>query len=206
MNTRPIVHIVDDDLGVRTSMRALVEVVQLDSRVYASAEDYLDRLEPLQHGCLATDLQMPGMSGIELLRHLRGKKIDIPAIIISGSADVPAMIQIMKLGAIDMLEKPVDHTAFILAVRTAIEKSDELISRRTEIERMQAVFADLTPRERELLRLIVRGRSNKQIAIDLKIAIKTVSNHRASLMAKTHALNAADLARMATIEGLFAPE
>lgn len=203
MNMRPIVHVVDNDPGMRNSMRALIESAALEVRVYESAQDFLARSEPAHHGCLVTDLKMPGMSGIDLLRHQRNNKIDIPAIIVSGSADVPAMIQIMKLGAIDMLQKPFDANALLDAVRGAIQKSAELMRHRLELERVRALFADLTQRERELLALIVQGRSNKQIAVDLNIAPKTVTNHRAHLMAKTRALNAADLARMATMAGIL---
>jgi two-component system response regulator FixJ len=201
---RPIVHVVEDDQSMRNSLRTLVESISLEVRVYESAEDFLDRLEPPHHGCLVTDLRMPGMSGIDLLKHLRDNKNDMPVIIISGNADVPSVIQILKLGAVDMLEKPFDSRVILDAVTAALNKSGHQLKERIEHEKVESVFAELSPRERELLRLIVLGRSNKQIAIDLHIAMKTVINHRAHLMAKTHALNAADLARMATIAGMLA--
>jgi two-component system response regulator FixJ len=203
---QPIVHVIDDDPSTRNSLRALLESIGLEAQVYPSAEDFLLRLEGPHHGCALIDLRLPGMNGIDLLRHLRQTKNDIPAIIISGNADVPAAIQIMKLGAIDVLEKPFDSNAILEVVNAALNKSGLQLQQLREHEKIEAVFAKLSPRERELLRLIVLGKSNKQIAIHLKIAAKTVINHRAHVMAKTNALNGADLARMATIAEVFKQE
>lgn len=203
MSEQPAVHVVDDEAAMRNSLRALLESAALEVCVYESAESFLESLGPPRHGCLLTDLRMPGMSGIDLLRHLRAIGNNMPAIIISGNADVPAVVQLMKLGAIDMLEKPFDHTALLDVVAGAIKKSEELMRHRSEIERVQSAFAQISPREEELLRLVVKGRSNKQIAMDMDIAVKTVINHRANLMTKTQALNAADLARMATLAGVL---
>jgi two-component system response regulator FixJ len=203
MNMRPVVHVIDDDSSMRNSLRALLESISLQVRMYESAEDFLEQLEPPHHSCMIIDIRMPGMNGVELLRHLRENKNDIPAIIISGNADVPIAIQIMKLGAIDVLEKPFETQAILDVVTTALKKSAVQLRLGIEHDKAEAVFAELTPRESELLQLIVQGRSNKQLAFDLNIAVKTVINHRAHLMAKTHALNAADLARMATIAGIL---
>lgn len=202
-NMRPVVHVIDDDSSMRKSLRALLESIALEVLLYESAEEFLQQLGPPHHGCVVIDLRMPGMNGLELLRKLREIKNDIPAIIISSNADVPIAIQIMKLGAIDVLEKPFETKAILDVVTAALNKSAAQLQHGIEHEKAKAVFAELTPREAELLQLIVQGRSNKQLALDLNIAVKTVINHRAHLMAKTHALNAADLARMATIAGIL---
>jgi two-component system, LuxR family, response regulator FixJ len=202
MVSPPVVHLVDDDASVRNSIPRLFDSASLDVRVYESGEEFLQCVDPLHIGCVVTDLKMPGMSGIDVLERLRAAQNEIPAIIISGHADVPAAIHCMKLGAVDVLQKPFESVTLLQAVQGALQKSVELYERRLEQNRIQALLAELTPREQELLRLIVIGRSNKQIAMDLHIAFRTVINHRAHLMAKTHAANAADLARMATIAGI----
>jgi two-component system response regulator FixJ len=199
MNHSPIVCVVDDDIGVRKSLQYLLESASIQVRVYESGGQFFDEFDPLRPNCLVLDLRMPSMSGIGVLERLRAEKHEIPAIVISGDADVPAAIDVMKLGAIDLLQKPFEPLALLEAIRAAMGKSMEMHRRRLEQEKWGMLLADLTPREHEMLALIVSGRSSKQIARDLNIAYKTVTNHRANLMAKMHATNAADLARMTTI-------
>src|SRR5690606_22360343 len=146
----------------------------------------------------------PGMSGLELLTRLRADSDDIPVIIISGHADVPTAVRGMKSGAMDLLQKPFEPQVLIKAVRRALDLSVEQHRRKREREDIRQRFAELAAREHDLLALVVAGLSNKQIAGEMGIAIKTVANHRAHLMEKTQALNAADLARMSVIAGITA--
>jgi two-component system, LuxR family, response regulator FixJ len=200
------VHIVDDDAGVRKSLRLLMESASLAVRVYESGEEFLDAVDLNQPGCMVLDLRMPGMSGIEVLQKLRDANNEIPAIVISGHADVPTTIRSMKLGAIDLLEKPFEPRALLDAVHGAIRNSIEQQRHRAEQDGIRKRLSKLTPRELVLLKLVVAGMPNKLIAAELGISIKTVANHRASLMKKTQALNAADLSRLSTIAGIRPPE
>jgi two-component system response regulator FixJ len=201
MNNQAVVHVIDDDSGVRNSLRLLLESASLPVRIYESGEAFLASLDPMQPGCIVLDLRMPGLSGIEVLQKLRDHH-EIPAIVIAGHADVADAIRSMKLGAIDLLEKPLEPQVLLQAVKAAIRDSIELQRLRAQREDILRRLAKLTARERELLKLIVAGRSNKQIASDLKISMKTVENHRSNLMAKMQAANAADLARLSTVAGI----
>jgi FixJ family two-component response regulator len=202
MNAQLLIHVVDDDPGIRKSLLVLLESSGHLPRAYESAEQFLDEADLDQPGCLLLDLQMRGMGGIELLQRLRASGVEMPVILISAHADVPTAVGGMKLGAIDLLQKPFEPHALVEAVRRAIHRSTELHHGRAEQEAIRRRLADLTPRELDLLKLVVAGRSNKQIAGDLNISIKTVANHRASLMAKTGALNAADLTRLSMMAGI----
>lgn len=194
-----IVQIIDDDAGMRKSLKMLIESASLKVKSYASAEEFLEDAEPDRLGCIILDLRMPGMSGIELLQRLRTEMVDTPVIIISGHADIPTTVRGMKLGAIDVLEKPVEPLVLIETIRRSIDLCSAIHRRRNDNESVCGRFKALTQRELEMLKLIVDGHSNKQIAFDMGISVKTVANHRANLMAKTGASNAADLARLYTI-------
>jgi FixJ family two-component response regulator len=183
---------------MRKSLTMLVESASLVASAYESAENFLADSAADHPGCVVLDLRMPGMSGIDMLQTLRGNMNDIPVIIISAHADVPATVRGMKLGAVDVLQKPVEPTALLDAIRQSLTLSQSLYQQREEALSVRQRFANLTAREMELLALIVDGQPNKQIARTLGISIKTVANHRASLMAKTGAANAADLARLFT--------
>ena len=199
--TPGLVHIVDDDAGMRNSLMMLVESASLTARTYESAEKFLAEMtdEPKHPGCLVLDLRMPGMSGIDLLHRLRTSMNDMPVILISAHADVPAAIRGMKLGAVDLLQKPVEPAVLLETIQRSLKLSENLFRQRADAESVNRRFAHLTARELELLALIVDGHSNKQIAAQMHISIKTVANHRASLMTKTAAANAADLARLFTL-------
>jgi FixJ family two-component response regulator len=202
MTTLPLVHVIDDDIGVRNSLRYLMESASLHVCLYESGEAFLESFDSSTPGCIVIDLRMPAISGLVVLQQLRAMKNEIPAIVISGHADVSSAINIMKLGAVDLLQKPFDPLTLLQAVRGAIEISIKLHQDRLQQQSLARRLQDLTPRETELLKLVVSGRSNKQIAVDMGIAFKTVVNHRANLMAKTQANNAADLARISTMAGI----
>jgi two-component system, LuxR family, response regulator FixJ len=203
MNSNGIVYIVDDDAGVRKSLQMLMESASLPVRVYESGEAFLNSVNPDQPGCMILDLRMPGISGIELLQCLRKLDHEIPAIIVSGHADLPTAVQGMKLGAVDVLQKPFEPQALLAVVHEALAHSVRLQNERCEAAGFRKRLATLTPRELDLLKRVVAGLPNKRIAVEMQISIKTVANHRANLMAKTQALNAADLARRCTVAGIF---
>jgi two-component system response regulator FixJ len=196
---QPTVHIVDDDPGMRKSLKMLVESASLIAQAYESAEAFLAEPAADHPGCVVLDLRMPGMSGIDLLQHLRANMNDIPVIIISAHADVPVTVRGMKLGAVDVLQKPAEPSVLLSSIKQSLALSQALYQQRQEAQAVRQRFENLTAREMELLALIVDGQANKQIAKTLGISIKTVANHRASLMTKTAAANAADLARLFTV-------
>ena len=196
-----VVHIVDDDSGMRNSLLMLAQSASLFARAYASAEEFLAEINsaPERPGCIVLDLRMPGMGGIELLQRLRTNMSDIPVILISAHAEVPDAVRGMKLGAVDLLQKPVEPSVLIDTIQRSLKLSENLHHQRAQASSVNRRFERLTARELELLVLIVEGHSNKQLAAEMRISIKTVANHRASLMTKSGAANAADLARLFTL-------
>ena len=203
---KPTVFVVDDDAGLRKSICMALEAAELSVKSYPSAEqflaDYNDPAAAAHAGCVVLDLSMPGMSGLELLRHLRSQGINLPVLVVSGTGTVPKAIEAMKLGVVDFMEKPAEHRVVVQKVQEALAKDAMQRATAAEVDAIRQRFAALTDRERELLKLVINGRSNKQIAQDMGISIKTVANHRAHLMEKTGALNAADLTRISMIAGV----
>ncbi len=205
MKTHPktTVYIIDDDPGIRKSSRLAMETAGLIAATYASGEEFLDEYHPNRTGCILLDLRMPGMSGIQVIEKLRTLKVNMPIIMLTGHGDVPRNAgDAMKLGSLDWLEKPGDYQILITKVRAALNLNASQHQIESDTLAVRQRFSGLTARELELLKLIIGGNANKQIAAELGISIKTVANHRASLMAKTGAANAADLARLSTIAGL----
>jgi len=197
---RAVVHVVDDDAAMRNTLLTLAEAASRETHGYQSAKEFLAaNTEESEHPeCLVLDIRMPEMSGIELLRAVRTNKWNIPVLLVSGHADVPATILGMKMGAVDLLQKPVDPSVFIDAIHRSLKISEGLKLEEAEALSVGRRFEHVTPRELELLALVTDGLSSKQIANSLKISIRTVANHRSNLMAKTGAANAADLARLFT--------
>jgi FixJ family two-component response regulator len=196
MTREPTVYVVDDDAALRRSTGVLLETAGLRCRAYESAEAFLADAEPAMRGCAIIDLHMPGMNGMDLVAKLRREHFILPMLVVTGTGSIPIAVQGMKLGLFDFLVKPVDPDVLLSKVGAAMRLDTE---QRGEIDSLRVIeqkLALLTPREHQLLQLIVSGMPNKNIASELGISIKTVENHRASLMAKTGALNAADLVRM----------
>jgi two-component system, LuxR family, response regulator FixJ len=200
---RNTVCVVDDDPGMRQSLEMVLDSADLPVRLYGGADQMLADLANDCTGeccgCVLLDLQMPGTTGIELLRRFRDMGYTAPVIVITGTATVLSAVESMKLGAIDFLEKPVDHRTLLNKVQQALAAHAARRAEASEVAATRQRMAALTDRELELVRLIVSGLANKQIATEMGISIKTVANHRANLMAKTQALNAADLVRMCMI-------
>ena len=200
------VHVIDDDEALRDSLAFLLRAAKIAVETYTSANAFLDALPQIRVSCVITDVRMPGMSGIDLLRRLNELKITVPVIVITGHGDVPLAVEAMKIGALDFLEKPFDDDVLLASVRSALSQSAGDVRRQTERTDIEARLAGLSNRERDVLSGLVAGRANKQIAFDLGISPRTVEIYRANLMNKMQAGSLSDLVRMALIIGLAGPD
>jgi two-component system response regulator FixJ len=197
-----IVHVIDDDEAVRDSLAFLMRSSKISVRTYESAAAFLQTASGLKSGCVITDVRMPEMSGIDLLRRLKELKIGVPVIVITGHGDVPLAVEAMKIGAIEFLEKPFDDDLLLSAVRAALNKEDTDSKRRAERADIESRLAALSKRERDVLAGLIGGRVNKQIAFDLGISPRTVEIYRANLMTKMQAATLSELVRMALVAGV----
>lgn len=193
-NDDPTVHIVDDDPAVRDSLRELVESAGYRADLYASAEEFLERI-PQGPGCLLLDIRMPGMSGLELQDRLLIRGVTLPVLVVTGHGDVPTAVKALKLGAFDFVQKPFSDEHLLHLIHSAVETDRALRRRRASADDVQERLASLTPREREVLNLVVSGHPNKQIAFQLGITQRTVEIHRAHVMEKMQADSLAELVR-----------
>ena len=191
------VHIVDDDKAVRESLVMLLEAEGLDARGYADAHSFLTQASLPDPGVVVTDVRMPGMGGLELLRHLQDRRIDLPVIVITGHADVAMAVQALKEGAIDFFEKPFDDGALLASIRRGMNIGARVFDERRRRTQIEACAATLTPREREVMALVAQGLPNKAVAVELSISVRTVEIHRAHVMEKMGAESLSALVRMA---------
>jgi FixJ family two-component response regulator len=199
---QPTVYVVDDDRIARESLAWLIESARLPVKMFARGLDFLDALEPGQTGCVVLDVRMPDINGMELFARLKDRRSTLPVIIVTGHGDVPMAVRAMKAGAYDFVEKPYNNALMLERIQSAIAFD---LDNRKEQERLRDVqerIASLTPREREVLELVLRSHANKTIADKLGISIKTVELHRANLMAKMQAGSSTELVRLALIAGL----
>jgi len=190
------VFIVDDDEAVRDSLSWLMESVGLSTETYASADAFLHDYGDDRPGCLILDIRMPGMSGLELQSVLKEQGFRLPLIIISGHADVPMAVRALKAGAFDFIEKPFNDQLLLDIVQRAIEHDRQQRESHAELEEWRARLESLTPREREVLDLVVSGAANKVISSELGVSLKTVEAHRARVMDKLQADSLSQLVRM----------
>lgn len=200
-----MVHVIDDDSAMRDSLQFLLATANIAVHTHDSAAAFLDVLPKLKTACIITDVRMPGMSGIELLRRLRELGNNTPVIVITGHGDVPLAVEAMKFGAADFIEKPFDDEVLLSAVRSALDRGagdDEQQAARAVITDR---LASLSNREREVLEGLVAGHQNKTIAYDLGISPRTVEIYRANVMTKMEATSLSDLVRMALVGGLLNP-
>lgn len=196
-----VVHIVDDEEPVRKSLAFLLTVEGFAVRLHESATAFLKIASDIRNACLVTDLRMPDIDGVELLRTLRARGIRIPAIVITGHGDVPMAVAAMKAGALDFIEKPFEDQVLIDSIRRAAEEIGR--SAANDVASIERRLATLTEREREVLSGIVTGLPNKTIAYDLDISPRTVEVHRANVMTKMEARSLAELVRMAIAAGVL---
>jgi two-component system, LuxR family, response regulator FixJ len=200
------VHVIDDDEAVRESLAFMLGTAGINVQTYESATAFLNVASSVRAGCVITDVRMPELSGIDLLRRLQELKCAVPVIVITGHGDVPLAVEAMKIGAADFLEKPFDDEVLLSSVRSALDRHDQDSKRQAERTEIEARLATLSNREREVLEGLVAGLANKQIAFDHGISPRTVEIYRANLMTKMQAASLSDLVRMALVAGILGPD
>lgn len=192
-----IVHIVDDEEPVRKSLAFLLTMAGFAVRMHETATDFLAAAPGIRNGVLVTDLRMPDMTGVELLRNLGIAKAALPSVVITGHGDVPMAVEAMKAGAVDFIEKPFEDVVLIEAIQRAAERLADKPSEADDVGAIQARLEQLSERERQVLSGVVAGLPNKSIAYDLDISPRTVEVHRANVMTKMQARSLPQLVRMA---------
>lgn len=195
--TKPIIFIVDDDPSIRLALENLISSTGQQAETYESAQDFLRDCPPDPGGCLVLDLQMPGLSGLDLQGALNNAGIHLPVIFITGHGDIPTTVRAMKAGAVEFLTKPVSDSDLLTAIDQAIERDRLARSDRAEVADLRTRYEQLTPKEREVMGLVVQGLLNKQIALKLNNSEITIKQHRGKVMHKMLAESVADLVRMA---------
>lgn len=197
----PIVHLIDDDEAVRASLAFLLEMADLPAVTYGSALEFLKVAESLKSGVIVTDVRMPEMSGLELVRKLKDLSVPLPIIVITGHGDVPLAVEAMRAGVVDFIEKPFEDDTLLSSIRSALNSRPDANPQNAERQRFEQMLSGLSGREREVLRGVVAGKLNKQIAFDLGISPRTVEVYRANVMSKTGAHGLSELVRIALLAG-----
>jgi len=199
---QPIVFVVDDDISVRESLELLIEFAGWQPETFASAEEFLERPRTATPSCLVLDVSLPALNGLELQKLIGADRVDMPIIFITGHGDVPMTVQAMKAGAVEFLTKPFDDEVLLSAIRHALKHSAAVLDEQAEITDLRDSFDSLTPREQDVMRLVVAGMLNKQIGLKLGISEITVKAHRGKVMQKMQANSVADLVKTAVRLGL----
>ena len=203
MSSEPVVHVIDDDEALRDSLAFLLGSARLKVRTYESAVAFLRSIAEVEPGCVITDVRMPDVSGVDLLRRLKASDVALPVIVITGHGDVPLAVEAMKLGAVEFLEKPFDDDVLLAAVKSALSRVEREARRDAEQAEINDRLQTLSAREREVLHGLVAGKPNKIIAFDLGISPRTVEIYRANVMTKMKASSLSELVRMALVSGVL---
>lgn len=198
-----IIYVIDDDEAVRQSLEFLLKTAGMTTRSFESAKSFFEILPQVSSGCVITDVRMPDITGIDLLRRVKEVKPELPVIVITGHGDIALAVEAMKIGALDFLEKPFDDDHLLSAVRAALDREAEAARRNAEVSEIHDKLAALSNRERQVLEGLVAGHANKTIAFDLGISPRTVEIYRANLMTKMAANSLSDLVRMAMTAGIL---
>jgi two-component system, LuxR family, response regulator FixJ len=196
MGPEPTVFVVDDEPIIRTSLQRLFQSVSLKVEVFATASEFLQAYQKGSPGCVVLDVRMPGISGLDLQDRMAERGIDIPIIFITAYGDVPMAVRALKAGAVDFLQKPYNNQTLLDCVQDAIERDAKARSEQVRHTELDALFAELTPREREVMDLVVSGKANREIATELGLSAKTIEVHRAHVMHKLRVDSLADLVRL----------
>jgi len=193
---KPIVFVVDDDVWLRESLETLIKDEGWQPETFGSAQEFLDYPPTFSPSCLVLDICLPGLNGLELQKRVAVERTDMPIIFITGHGDIPMSVGAMKAGAVEFLTKPFNDTVLLEAIRQALERSRVALTREEERHELRDRYASLTPRERDVMTLVVSGLLNKQVAGELGISESTVKAHRGQVMQKMNANSVADLVKM----------
>jgi two-component system response regulator FixJ len=203
MQPDALICVIDDDEAVRQSLEFLLSTAGITVRAFESAKAFLAAMPDIKARCIITDVRMPEMTGIDLLRHLNELNAGIPVIIITGHGDIALAVEAMKIGAVDFLEKPFDDEFLLAAVGAALNRDADVVKHNAELAAINDKLGALSNRERQVLEGLVAGKPNKTIAFDLGISPRTVEIYRANLMTKMAANSLSDLVRMAMTAGIL---
>jgi FixJ family two-component response regulator len=193
---KPIVFVVDDDVWVRESLETLIRDEGWQPKTFASAQEFLDHPRTFVPSCLVLDISLPGLNGLELQKRVAVERTDMPIIFITGHVDIPMSVGAMKAGAVEFLTKPFNDEALLTAIRQALERSRLALAQEAEMQELRDRYGLLTPRERDVMTLVVSGLLNKQVAVELGITESTVKAHRGQVMLKMKANSVADLVKL----------
>ena len=199
---KPIVFVVDDDVSVRESLELLIKFAGWQPETFASAGEFLKHPRTAMPSCLVLDISLPDLNGLELQKLIASERTDMPIIFITGHGDVPMTVQAMKGGAVEFLTKPFDDEVLLSAIRHALKRSAAVLDDLAETFALRSSYESLTPREREVMQLVVAGMLNKQIGLNLGISEVTVKAHRGKMMQKMKAESLADVVKTAVRLGL----
>jgi two-component system response regulator FixJ len=196
------VYVIDDDEAMRDSLNFLLDSSGFVATLFETAQQFLDALPQLAFGCVVSDVRMPGIDGIELLKRLKAQQRSFPIVVMTGHGDVPLAVEAMKLGAMDFLEKPFDDARLIAMIETALRLAEPAARNDAAAQDISARIASLSPRERQVMEGLVAGLSNKLIAREYDISPRTIEVYRANVMTKMHANSLSELVRFAMRAGL----
>lgn len=199
MPNKQVVHVVDDDTAMRDSLAFLLDAADVVSKSYESAAALLAHAEKLEPGCILTDVRMPDMNGLEMVRRLGELGIRLPIIVMTGHADVPLAIEAMRAGVKDFIEKPFDDEALLVSIRRALAEGEQADQQESETAELRIRLDSLSPREKQVIEGLVAGRANKVIAYDLGLSPRTVEVYRANVMTKMRARSLSELVRMSLV-------
>ncbi|RZN11358.1 DNA-binding response regulator [Bradyrhizobium genosp. SA-3] len=203
MTTKGHVYVIDDDAAMRDSLNFLLDSSGFGVTLFDNAKDFIDTLPSLAFGCVVSDVRMPGLDGIELLKRMKAQNSPFPILIMTGHGDVPLAVEAMKLGAVDFLEKPFEDDRLITMIETAIRQAEPAAKSEAISQDIAARVASLSPRERQVMEGLIAGLSNKLIAREYDISPRTIEVYRANVMTKMQAGSLSELVRMAMRAGML---
>jgi two-component system, LuxR family, response regulator FixJ len=203
MTTKGNVYVIDDDEAMRDSLNFLLDSSGFTVRLFETAQGFLDALPELDFGCVVSDVRMPGIDGIELLKRLKAQSSPLPILIMTGHGDVPLAVEAMKLGAVDFLEKPFEDDRLIAMIGTALRQAEPAAKNEAMTQDIAARIASLSPRERQVMEGLIAGLSNKLIAREYDISPRTIEVYRANVMTKMQANSLSELVRLAMRAGML---